>query len=67
MTRQDFGIAPLLRNRSLQIAVLLWLLVSVSAMVLTHGGVPLNIPALNRINPIFAVAFSSIAIAVLLA
>ncbi len=67
MTRQNSGIASLLRNRSFQIAVLLWLLVSVSAMVLTHRGVPLNIPALNRMNPIFAVAFSSIAIVVLLA
>lgn len=61
------GISALVRNRSFQIAVLLWLLVSISAVVLTHGGIPLSIPALNRMNPIFAVAFSSIAIAVLLA
>jgi hypothetical protein len=40
---------------------------SASAVVLTHGGIPLNIPVLNRMNRIFAVAFSSIAIAVLLA
>ncbi len=67
MIRQNPGIVPLVRNRSFQIAVLLWLLVSVSAGVLIRGGIPLNIPALNRMNPIFAVAFSSIAIAVLLA
>ena len=67
MIRQNPGIIALVRNRSFQVAVLLWLLVSVSAGVLTRGGIPLNIPALNRMNPIFAVAFSSIAIVVLLA
>lgn len=67
MTRKELSIALLARNRSFQIAVVLWLLVSVSAVMLTQRGIPLNIPALNRMNPIFAVAFSSIAIAVLIA
>jgi hypothetical protein len=67
MTRKDPGITPLVRNRSFQIGVLLWLFVSITAVVLTQSGTPLNIPALNRMNPSFAVAFSSIAIAVLLA
>jgi hypothetical protein len=40
--------------------------VSVVAIMLTHSGIPLNIPALNRMNPIFAVTFPSIAIVVLL-
>jgi len=67
MIRQTLGIIPLVRNRSFQIAVFLWLVLSLSAGVLTRHGVPLNVPALNRMNPMFAVAFSSIAIAVLLA
>src|ERR1700733_7551901 len=67
MTWGKLGIVALVRNRSLQIAVVLWLLVSVSAMALTRSGIPLNIPALKQMNPIFAVAFSSIAILVLVA
>ena len=60
-------IGVLVRNRCVQTTVLLWLFVSVSAVLLTHRGIPLNIPALNQMNPIFAVAFSSIAVVVLLA
>jgi hypothetical protein len=60
-------IAVLVRNRSVQVTVLLWLFVSVSAALLTNRGIPLNIPALNQMNPVFAVAFSSIALVVLLA
>ena len=56
----------MVRRRSLQIAVLVWLVVSVSAILLTHRGIPLHIPALNQMNPVFAVAFSSIAVVVLL-
>jgi hypothetical protein len=67
VTRKKLVIASLVRNRSFQLTAVLWLLVSVCAVALTHAGIPLNIPSLNRMNPIFVVAFSSIAIAVLLA
>jgi len=66
MTSEKVGIVFLVRNRSVQIAVILWSIMSVSAIELTYGGIPLNIPALNQLNPIFAVVLSSIAIVVLL-
>jgi hypothetical protein len=66
MIRRSSGMATLLKSRSVQIAFLLWLLLSISGILLSGGGIPLNIPALRTMPPIFAILFSSIAIAVLL-
>jgi hypothetical protein len=66
MIRGSSDMATLLKSRSVQTAFLLWLLLSISGILLSRGGIPLDIPALRRMPPISAILFSSIAIAVLL-
>jgi hypothetical protein len=56
----------LMNNRSIQVALLLWLLLSALGIALSQGKIPLNIPALNRMSPAIAISFSSVAILVLL-
>ena len=53
-------------NRGFLITLFLWLLLSLLGIVLSHGSVPLNRPAMNGMSPIMQVGLSSAAIVVLL-
>lgn len=68
METKTFGpqLKGVMRQRSLQIALLLWILLSVAAVVLCRGGVPLNRPDVNHIPVTEQVILSDISLFVLL-
>jgi len=55
------GLGYLIRQRSLQVALLLWVLISLAALWLCHGTMPLQIGP-RPANPVAQVIFSSIAL-----
>ena len=59
-------IAALGKNRSIQVAIVLWTLVSVAGVVLSHARVPLDRPVMNGMSPGMQVGASWIVLVVLL-